>query len=148
MEGFAKNDDFNDDLDGRFQKEVYTKVVRAGKRTYFFDVKATRRDEYYLSITESKKHFDREGRFHFEKHKMFLYQEDFEKFVDGLNDVLEFIGERQGYDDFEPDNWQERQNGQIPADDFLEMEDAEEEENDEKFLVNDYTRIEFEDLSN
>lgn len=71
--------------------EVYSRPVRAGKRTYFFDVKATRNNEYYLTITESKKRFNKDGRYFFEKHKIFLYKEDFEKFKDGLVDVLSFI---------------------------------------------------------
>lgn len=71
--------------------EVFSKSVRAGKRTYFFDVKATRRNEYYITVTESKKRFHDDGRFYFEKHKIFLYKEDFEKFKDGLDEVLQFI---------------------------------------------------------
>jgi hypothetical protein len=74
------------------KEEIYTKVVRAGKRTYFFDVKATRREDYYLTITESKKRLGKEGKIFYEKHKIFLYKEDFEKFTDGLRDVVTFIG--------------------------------------------------------
>ncbi|QQS50595.1 MAG: PUR family DNA/RNA-binding protein [Bacteroidota bacterium] len=76
--------------------EVFSKSVRAGKRTYFFDVKATRRNEYYITVTESKKRFHDDGRFYFEKHKIFLYKEDFEKFKDGLDEVLQFI-QNAGY---------------------------------------------------
>lgn len=72
--------------------EIFTKVVRAGKRTYFFDVKATRREDYYLTITESKKRVGKEGKVFYEKHKIFLYKEDFEKFKDGLHDAVDFIG--------------------------------------------------------
>jgi len=72
-------------------REIFSKAVRAGKRTYFFDVKATRRNDYFLTITESKKRFQKDGRFFFEKHKIFLYKEDFEKFTDGFHEVLEFI---------------------------------------------------------
>ncbi|MDP4184656.1 MAG: DUF3276 family protein [Bacteroidota bacterium] len=75
--------------------EIYSKAVRAGKRTYFFDVKATRRNEFYLTITESKKRFEDEGKFHFEKHKIFLYREDFEKFAEGLQEVVNYIRENQ-----------------------------------------------------
>ncbi len=76
----------------RQREEVFSKAVRAGKRTYFFDVKSTKSDDYYLTITESKKKFSNdEGKFHYEKHKLFLYKEDFEKFADGLNEVIEFI---------------------------------------------------------
>lgn len=78
------------------REDVYSKVVRAGKRTYFFDVKATRRNEFYLTITESKKRMGREGKFFFEKHKIFLYKEDFEKFNEGLTEVVEYIKENQG----------------------------------------------------
>lgn len=76
-------------------QEIFSKSVRAGKRTYFFDVKATRNNDYYLTITESKKRFNREGRYFFEKHKIFLYKEDFDKFADGLADVVEFIKENR-----------------------------------------------------
>jgi len=71
--------------------EIHSKAVRAGKRTYFFDVKATKRNDYYLTITESKKRFNKDGRFYYEKHKIFLYKEDFEKFMEGLTEVIEFI---------------------------------------------------------
>jgi hypothetical protein len=72
-------------------REIFSRAVRAGKRTYFFDVKATRRNDYFLTITESKKRFQKDGRFFFEKHKIFLYKEDFEKFADGFQEVIEFI---------------------------------------------------------
>jgi len=72
-------------------EEIFTKVVRAGKRTYFFDVKATRKDDYYLTITESKKRLGKEGKIFYEKHKIFLYKEDFEKFTEGLKDAVTFI---------------------------------------------------------
>jgi hypothetical protein len=82
-------------IDGHDEKvvkeEIFTKVVRAGKRTYFFDVKATRKDDYYLTITESKKRLGKEGKIFYEKHKIFLYKEDFEKFADGLNDAVAYI---------------------------------------------------------
>jgi hypothetical protein len=73
------------------KEEIFTKVVRAGKRTYFFDVKATRKDDYYLTITESKKRLGKEGKVFYEKHKVFLYKEDFEKFSEGLKDAVSFI---------------------------------------------------------
>jgi hypothetical protein len=73
------------------REEIHSKAVRAGKRTYFFDVKATKRNDYYLTITESKKRFNNDGRFYYEKHKIFLYKEDFEKFSEGLAEVIEFI---------------------------------------------------------
>jgi len=74
--------------------DVYSKPVRAGKRTYFFDVKATKGNDYYLTITESKRRIERDGRYVYDKHKIFLYKEDFEKFADGLQEVVNFIKER------------------------------------------------------
>ncbi|MCL1974023.1 MAG: PUR family DNA/RNA-binding protein [Bacteroidetes bacterium] len=72
-------------------EDVFSKPVRAGKRTYFFDVKATKGNDYYLTITESKRRTDRDGRFVYDKHKIFLYKEDFEKFIDGLEEVIQYI---------------------------------------------------------
>ncbi len=73
-------------------EEVFSKKVRAGKRTYFFDVKATRSNDYYVTITESKKRFE-DGQFI--KHKIFLYKEDFEKFAEGLSEVVDYIKAHQ-----------------------------------------------------
>jgi hypothetical protein len=73
------------------KEEIFTKIVRAGKRTYFFDVKATRREDYYLTITESKKRLGKEGKVFYEKHKIFLYKEDFEKFPEGLREAVDYI---------------------------------------------------------
>lgn len=81
-----------EDYNKRDNDEIYSKSIRAGKRTYFFDVRSTRNGELFLTITESKKIMKEEGNFHFEKHKIFLYKEDFEKFTDGLTDALHFIG--------------------------------------------------------
>lgn len=73
-------------------EELFSRAVRAGKRTYFFDVKETRNLERYLTITESKRRFiDNSGKFVYEKHKLFLYKEDFEKFMKGLSDSVSFI---------------------------------------------------------
>jgi len=82
-EGFEKN--------GSDREEIFSKSVRAGKRTYFFDVKSTKGNDYYLTITESKKRFGDDGKFFYEKHKLFLYKEDFEKFAEGLNEAVAHI---------------------------------------------------------
>ena len=74
--------------------DVFSKPVRAGKRTYFFDVKATKGNDYYLTITESKRRVEKDGRFVYDKHKIFLYKEDFEKFTEGLEEVIRFIKEK------------------------------------------------------
>jgi hypothetical protein len=75
------------------QNEMYSKVVRAGKRTYFFDIKATKGNDLYITLTESKKSFGDDGDGNYQKHKIFLYKEDFEKFREGLDDVLAKIEE-------------------------------------------------------
>lgn len=74
--------------------DVFSKPVRAGKRTYFFDVKATKGNDYYLTITESKRRVERDGRFVYDKHKIFLYKEDFDKFSQGLEEVVAYIKQR------------------------------------------------------
>ena len=88
-EGIGKKEE----NDNQNKQEIFSKSVRAGKRTYFFDVKATRRNDYYLTITESKKRFGRDGKSFYEKHKIFLYKEDFDKFAEGLTEVIDFIKE-------------------------------------------------------
>ena len=116
-EGFEKNN----------REEIFSKAVRAGKRTYFFDVKATRRNDYYLTLTESKKRFNREGQPFFEKHKLFLYKEDFDKFSEGLKEVIEFI----------------KQSNPV----LIEKEpDHKTEEKPEEVITNNYTNVDFEDL--
>ncbi|HRN90890.1 MAG TPA: DUF3276 family protein [Ferruginibacter sp.] len=68
---------------------VYSKRIKAGKRrTYFFDVRETRGNDYYLTITESRKRFDSDG---YDRHKIFLYKEDFNKFIKGLNEAVDFV---------------------------------------------------------
>lgn len=87
-EGYDKNGK------GKDRDEIYSKSVRAGKRTYFFDVKTTRGSDLYITITESKKRFEKDSnKFNYEKHKIFLYKEDFEKFVEGLNETVQKISE-------------------------------------------------------
>ena len=84
MEEIYPKDHYND--------EIFSRVVRAGKRTYFFDVKSTVKDDLYITITESKRLLDAQtGSYTYEKHKLFLYREDFERFANGLSDVIEFI---------------------------------------------------------
>jgi hypothetical protein len=133
MEDFEKNEDHIEN-DSKFREEIYSVSVRAGKRTYFFDVKSTRRDEFYLTITESKKRFEQDGSFHFEKHKIFLYKEDFEKFMDGLQEVVTYIDQNQQYD-FE--NHTELDNYKKKEEQILE----------EVGISKDYSKLEFDDLN-
>ena len=130
-EGNVKSEGLVTEATGR--EEIHSKAVRAGKRTYFFDVKATRRNDYYLTITESKKRFNRDGKFFYEKHKLFLYKEDFDKFADSLKEVIEYIREANPQpielEDFEIKK---------PAAESAPVLPVEEEK--------DFTNVEFEDL--
>jgi hypothetical protein len=76
--------------------EIFSKVLRAGRRTYFFDVRATKADDYYLTITESKKFTNADGSFHYKKHKIYLYKEDFDGFAEILNEMTSYIVEEKG----------------------------------------------------
>ena len=78
------------------QEEIFSKVVRAGRRTYFFDVRATKAGDYYLTLTESKKFTNPDGSFHYKKHKIYLYKEDFESFKETLEEMMSFIIEQKG----------------------------------------------------
>ena len=104
------------------KEEVFSRVIRAGKRTYFFDVKTTRAGEHYLTITESKRRFNNEqGKFFYEKHKVFLYKEDFEKFLGGLNDVVQFVETGEAPETVEPETQPEEKEFKSAAD--IEFED-------------------------
>jgi hypothetical protein len=76
--------------------EIFSKVLRAGRRTYFFDVRATKAEDYYITITESKKFTEEDGSFHFKKHKIYLYKEDFAAFKDILDEMTSFVLNNKG----------------------------------------------------
>ncbi len=78
------------------QEEIHSKVLRAGRRTYFFDVRSTKAGDYYLTITESKKFTHEDGSFHYKKHKIYLYKEDFESFRAILGEMMDYIIDEKG----------------------------------------------------
>ncbi len=78
------------------KEEIYSKVLRAGRRTYFFDVRATKAGDYYLTITESKKFTNDDGSFHYKKHKIYLYKEDFTEFREILAEMTDYIIDEKG----------------------------------------------------
>ena len=78
------------------QEEIFSRVLRAGRRTYFFDVRETKASDYYLTITESKKFTNEDGSFYYKKHKIYVYKEDFENFSAFLNETMNFIFEQRG----------------------------------------------------
>ena len=78
------------------KEDIFSKVLRAGRRTYFFDVRATKADDYYITITESKKFTEEDGSFHFKKHKIYLYKEDFAAFKEILDEMTDFVLDQKG----------------------------------------------------
>lgn len=87
-----------EERDNESREDIYSKVLRAGRRTYFLDVRATRSDDYYLTVTESKKFTNEDGSSYYKKHKIYLYKEDFENFKEMLDDVTEYIFKKKGKD--------------------------------------------------
>ena len=77
-------------------EDIFSKSVRAGRRTYFFDVRSTKAGDYYLTITESKRDFNEDGTPFYKKHKIYLYKEDFPNFKDSLSEVTDFIIKEKG----------------------------------------------------
>ncbi len=84
------------DRESMDQEEIHSKVLRAGRRTYFFDVRSTKAGDYYLTITESKKFTHDDGSFHYKKHKIYLYKEDFEGFKENVAEMMDFIINEKG----------------------------------------------------
>jgi len=131
----------NKENESNGREEVYTKIIRAGNRTYFLDVKSTRKNDLYLTITESKKRFNKDGKFFYEKHKLFLYQEDFDKFSDGLEDVFSFIRNSDTSEASDADKIENKESV-----DAAEKEPENTEKEDESKTTDEFINVEFEDL--
>jgi len=122
------------------KEEIFSKALRAGRRTYFFDVRATKADDYYLTITESKKFTNDDGSYRYKKHKIYLYKEDFEGFREFLSEATDFVLENRGEEvisDKHQADYTKETNG-VPQE--LEVEAVVETKTE------DFTNIEFEDL--
>jgi hypothetical protein len=117
------------------REEIHSKVMRAGRRTYFFDVRATKAGDYYLTITESKKFTNDDGSFHYKKHKIYLYKEDFNEFKESLNEMISFIIDEKG----------EEVISERHQKDYKKEENNDEPENEEK-STSDFTDVNFEDI--
>ncbi|WP_416443225.1 PUR family DNA/RNA-binding protein [Leeuwenhoekiella sp. A16] len=100
--------------------EIFSKVLRAGRRTYFFDVRSTRAGDYYLTITESKKFTNDDGSFHYKKHKIYLYKEDFDGFTEILNEMTGYILDEKGEEVIS-----ERHQSDYTKNDEIEIEEEE-----------------------
>ena len=121
-------------------QEIFSKILRAGRRTYFFDVRSTRADDYYLTITESKKHTNEDGSSYYKKHKIYLYKEDFARFKEIFDDVTKFIIDEKGEEiisDYEP-----KENESLDAKEEENKGDDSKGDSDS----NSFTNIEFEDI--
>lgn len=103
-------------------EDIFSKVLRAGRRTYFFDVRSTRAGDYYMTITESKRDFNEDGTPYYKKHKIYLYKEDFINFKDNLEEVTNYIFEQKGEDIITSDEKKsEKTSEQSSSSDFTEV---------------------------
>ena len=121
------------------EKDIFSKVLRAGRRTYFFDVRATKADDYYITITESKKFTEEDGSYHFKKHKIYLYKEDFASFNEILSEMTEYVINHKG----------EEVISERHQKDFKKETDGAEYSNSEETTSNSsksYTDIDFDDI--
>lgn len=126
------------------KEEIFSKVLRAGRRTYFFDVRSTKAGDYYLTITESKKFTNDDGSFHYKKHKIYLYKEDFIEFLDLLKETTDYIIDEKGEEVIS-----ERHQKDFKRDDYDESDDdlAEGGESTQSSKSADsFTDINFEDI--
>ena len=118
------------------KEEIFSKVLRAGRRTYFFDVRATKADDYYITITESKKFTEEDGSFHFKKHKIYLYKEDFAAFTEILEDMTSYVLNHKG----------EEVISERHQKDFKKQYVAEKSEVETVTVEKSFTDIEFDDI--
>jgi hypothetical protein len=117
------------DKDLMDQEEIFSKVLRAGRRTYFFDVRSTKAGDYYLTVTESKKFTHDDGSFHYKKHKIYLYKEDFQSFREIMGEMMDYIITEKGQEviserhqkDFKKEEPSEN-NEETPRDNFTDVD--------------------------
>jgi hypothetical protein len=118
------------------KEEIFSKVLRAGRRTYFFDVRATKADDYYITITESKKFTEEDGSFHFKKHKIYLYKEDFSAFAEILEEMTSYVLYHKG----------EEVISERHQKDFKKEYNSEKTEESESPSSSSFTDIDFDDI--
>lgn len=137
--------------------EIFSKSLRAGRRTYFFDVRSTRADDFYLTITESKREFNEDGSPYYKKHKIYLYKEDFQNFKEYLNEITDYIIKERGeeiislkneestkVDATETKKELNKEKEKIDKSEEIKLE--EDSEKKEKSSETDFTEVNFEDL--
>ncbi|MRJ09482.1 DUF3276 family protein [Ornithobacterium rhinotracheale] len=116
--------------------EIFSKTLRAGRRTYFFDVRETKAGDYYLTITESKKSVNPDGSFYFKKHKIYLYKEDFENFQENLKECADFVIAQKGEEVISERHQHSYEENHLPT------EEKQENETD----LDKFTDVKFEDI--
>ena len=129
----------------RDREEIFSKVLRAGRRTYFFDVRSTKAGDYYLTLTESKKFTNDDGSFHYKKHKIYLYKEDFSEFSSILNEMTDYVINEKGEEvisdrhqkDFKKEDYSEGDNTNATESDNAKPDDDK---------PTDFTDVSFEDI--
>jgi len=119
------------------QEEIFSQVLRAGRRTYFFDVRSTKADDYYLTITESKKFTHDDGTFHYQKHKIYLYKEDFSEFNDMLKAATDYIVNEKGQEVISERHQKDYKKDEIATEETTTEEEASTES---------FTDVSFEDI--
>jgi len=131
-------------------EEIFSKVVRAGRRTYFFDVRETRAGDYYLTITESKKFTNEDGTFYYKKHKIYLYKEDFDDFNSSLNETFDFIIEKKGKEvisDKHDKDFESKKKDETSKEDTEDAEDTKDKDakkSDDVDTSKDFADVDFE----
>ena len=129
----------------RDREEIFSKVLRAGRRTYFFDVRSTKAGDYYLTLTESKKFTNDDGSFHYKKHKIYLYKEDFSEFSSILNEMTDYVINEKGEEVIS-----DRHQKDFKKEDYTESNNTNTSESDDAKLEGDkptdFTDVSFEDI--
>ena len=127
------------------REEIFSKTLRAGRRTYFFDVRSTKAGDYYLTLTESKKFTNDDGSFHYKKHKIYLYKEDFTEFSNILNEMTDYVISEKGEEVIS-----ERHQKDFKKEDNIESteetNDENEKEDDSNESSNEFTDVSFDDI--
>ena len=127
------------------REEIFSKVLRAGRRTYFFEVRSTKAGDYYLTLTESKKFTNEDGSFHYKKHKIYLYKEDFSEFASILNEMTDYIISEKGEEVISERHQKDFKKEDNPES-SEESNDEGKNENDKDESSNEFTDVSFDDI--
>ena len=127
------------------REEIFSKVLRAGRRTYFFDVRSTKAGDYYLTLTESKKFTNEDGSFHYKKHKIYLYEEDFTEFSNILNEMTDYVISEKG-EEVISERHQKDFKKEDNTESTEETNDENEKEDGSNESSNEFTDVSFDDI--